>query len=236
MHSDIRNLLLRRLAPRDLNRLLPDLDRVKLPSRMILEESGQNIEFVYFLDDGLCSVVVGNRDIKAEAGHIGFEGATGSALILGASAPDTVSFMQLAGSGWRISSSDLLDVLKTMPDLRRILLLHAHALTTQITHTLLAAAKFKIQQRLARWLLMCHDRTHGDTMQLTHDFLALMLAVRRAGVTTELQVLEGEGLIKATRGTVQILNRQGLIKVAGACYGAPEREYERLFAEIRYPG
>jgi CRP-like cAMP-binding protein len=232
VQDEIRNRLLRRLGPDDLRLLSPHLKAVDLPRHMVLEETGREIEFVYFLESGLCSVVVGNRDLKAEAGHIGFEGATGTALVHGTSVPDAGSFMQIGGRGWRISASDLLSAMETMPDLRLVLLLFAQSLTTQITHSLLATAKFKIQQRLARWLLMCHDRTRGDTLFLTHEFLALMLAVRRASVTLELQMLEGQGLIKAMRGSVAILDRDGLVELAGGSYGIPEREYERLFADF----
>jgi CRP-like cAMP-binding protein len=141
--------------------------------------------------------------------------------------------MQIKGHGWQLAAADLLQLVDAMPDLKRMCLLFSQALTTQIANALLAAAKFRIQQRLARWLLMCHDRTKGDTLSLTHEFLALMLAVRRSGVTTELHILEGKGLIRATRGRITMLDREGLIEIAAGCYGVPEREYERLFPPLR---
>jgi hypothetical protein len=98
----------------------------------------------------------------------------------------------------------------------------------QLAQTALAAAKYSMHQRLARWLLMCHD---GAELPLTHDFLALMLGVRRAGVTGQLHILEGMHAIRSTRGVVRILDRGKLIDIAGGCYGLPEREYDRLIGK-----
>ena len=92
----------------------------------------------------------------------------------------------------------------------------------------LANGRYSMQERLARWLLMCHARLDGDHLELTHEFLALMLGVRRSGVTNELHILEGIHAIKATRGNVRVVDRDRLEEVAGGCYGLPEREYERL--------
>jgi len=230
---EVRNAILRRLRPDDLSSLLAKAEAVDLPRNMILEEPGKGIEFTYFLEDGLCSVVVGRDEMRAEAAHIGYEGATGSALLHGVSVPNAQSVMQIKGHGWQLAAADLLQLVDAIPDLKRMCLLFSQALTTQIANALLAAAKFRIQQRLARWLLMCHDRTKGDTLSLTHEFLALMLAVRRSGVTTELHILEGKGLIRATRGRITMIDREGLIEIAAGCYGVPEREYERLFPPLR---
>ncbi|NNH68144.1 Crp/Fnr family transcriptional regulator, partial [Rhizobium laguerreae] len=120
------------------------------------------------------------------------------------------------------------------PEVRQLLLRYVHTCELQLAHSALAAAKFNVHQRLARWLLMCHDRIDGNHLPLTHDFLALMLGIRRAGVTNELHILEGMHAIKSTRGNVRILDRNKLIEIAGGCYGVPELEYERLIeAPIR---
>jgi len=100
----------------------------------------------------------------------------------------------------------------------------------QSAHAALANGRYSLQQRLARWLLMCHDRLDGDELPLTHEFLALMLGVRRSGVTLALQLLEGEHVIKARRGCVHMLDRNRLERVAQGCYGVPEEEYKRLVA------
>jgi CRP-like cAMP-binding protein len=103
-----------------------------------------------------------------------------------------------------------------------------HVFSVQVAHTALANGRAKIEERLARWLLMVHDRIDGDEVNLTHDFIALMLGVRRPGVTDALHALEGKGLIRSTRGVLRIVDREGLEVIANAIYGVPEAEYRRL--------
>ena len=98
----------------------------------------------------------------------------------------------------------------------------------QTAHTVLAQGRAKLEERLARWLLMSHDRAEGDELPLTHEFLALMLGVRRAGVTMATHLLEGRGVIRATRGQLMVVDRKGLEEIAGGTYGVPEAEYRRL--------
>jgi len=104
---------------------------------------------------------------------------------------------------------------------------------TQLSQTALANGRYNLQERLARWLLMCNDRLHTDDMALTHEFLSLMLGVRRSGVTEAIHLLEGIHVIKATRGQVRIVNRARLLEIAGGCYGLPEAEYDRLIGNLR---
>jgi CRP-like cAMP-binding protein len=114
------------------------------------------------------------------------------------------------------------------PSLHAILLRYVQAFTVQTAHTAIANARGSLLERLARWLLMAHDRVQGDKLNLTHEFLSLMMAVRRAGVTEALQHFEDRKLIECTRGQITMLNRQGIEKIAGHYYGVPEREYRRL--------
>jgi hypothetical protein len=116
------------------------------------------------------------------------------------------------------------------PELRNVLLRYSQAFMIQTAHTALANGRAKLEERLARWLLMAHDRVNGDEVPLVHEFLALMLGVRRAGVTVALHMLEGQALIRASRGKIVVLDRQGLEEAANGLYGVPEREYERLMA------
>ena len=95
----------------------------------------------------------------------------------------------------------------------------------------MANGRAKIEERLARWLLMVQDRIDGDEAALTHDFIAIMLGVRRPGVTDAIHALEGKGLVRATRGALRIVDREGLEALAGGAYGLPEKEYRRLFGE-----
>jgi CRP-like cAMP-binding protein len=114
--------------------------------------------------------------------------------------------------------------------LRATLLRFVHALAIQMANTALANSKVKVDARLARWLLMAHDRVDGDQVELTHEFLAVMLGVRRAGVTQAIQRLEERKLIRAARGRLTIRNRRGLEKAANGSYGVPEAEYTRLMS------
>ena len=114
------------------------------------------------------------------------------------------------------------------PTLRLFFLHYVQALLIQTSHTALANAQAQIEERLCRWLLMCHDRVDGDDLPLTHEFLATMLGVRRAGVTTAVHALEGRGLIRAERSSIQVLDREGMEVRADGTYGIPEADYERL--------
>jgi CRP-like cAMP-binding protein len=118
--------------------------------------------------------------------------------------------------------------METSATLRPVLLKFVQAFLVQTAQTAVANAQARLEERLCRWLLMCHDRVDTDTLPLTHAFLATMLGVRRAGVTTALHLLEGRGLIRATRGCIEIVDREGLKKGASGTYGTPEREYQRL--------
>jgi hypothetical protein len=174
-------------------------------------------------------VVANDLEESTEAGHIGRDGMVGAVVASGMKTAPNQTLMQIAGHGWRMSADDFRECMAECAALRTAALLFDQSLHIQVCHTLLATARYTIHERLARWLLMCHDRVDGDHFELTHDFLALMLTVRRSGVTTELHILEGMRLIRSTRGNIHILNRAGLIKVASGSYGVPEREYGKLF-------
>jgi CRP-like cAMP-binding protein len=129
-----------------------------------------------------------------------------------------------------LSTAALLDAGERSSSLRTLLLRYVHTLVVQTAATASANAHYELPERLARWLLMCHDRVIGDRLQLTHEFMAQMLAVRRSGVTVTLHTLEGTGAIRSTRGLVTVLDRARLAEIAGESYGTPEREYARLIA------
>jgi hypothetical protein len=154
---------------------------------------------------------------------------TGLAVLLGAGQTPHESFMQAAGAGWRIAAADLRQAMNASESLRDRLLCYAYTLTVQMGYTALANARYKIDERLARWLLMGHDRAPGDQVILTHEFLAMMLGTRRPGVTTALKQLERAGLIRSERGCITILDRAALEDTANGSYGGAEAEYARLF-------
>jgi CRP-like cAMP-binding protein len=137
--------------------------------------------------------------------------------------------MQAAGAGWRLKVADLRRAMEQSPSLHQALLHFAHIFSVQTAHTALANGRANIEERLARWLLMAQDRLHTDQLPLTHEFLAIMLGVRRPGVTVALKLLENDGLVSGTRGVITVLNRDGLKQRANGAYGAPEAEMRRLF-------
>jgi CRP-like cAMP-binding protein len=148
--------------------------------------------------------------------------------VLGDEQSPHATYVQVAGAGLRITTRELRKAMAASDTLRALLLKFVQAFMVQTAHTAIANARSKIDQRLARWILMAHDRTRHDTLALTHEFLALMLGVRRAGVTEALQSLKRQKLIDTGRNQIRVLNRQAIEQKAGPSYGVPEREYRRL--------
>ena len=222
-----RNQLLSQLSRSDLA-LIGPTTKIDLPLHKPLEVRDDAIAFVYFVEEGLASVVEYVVEIGAiEVGVIGFEGMTGLALIFGDTQSPFDTYVQCEGAALRIDAAQLRTALGDSASLRRHLLLYAQAFTIQIASTAFANGRASLTERLARWLLMIGDRM-GDNFHITHEFLSTMLAVRRPGVTQALQALEGDGLVRTSRGNVEILDRERLITVANGTYGHAELEYRRL--------
>lgn len=160
---------------------------------------------------------------------IGSEGMTGVAIVQATDRSPHETFIQSAGGGWRINAYALTQAMAQSETLRARLLLYAHTVTVQVGFTALANGRYKLEERLARWLLMAHDRSESDDVVLTHEFLATMLGTRRAGVTTALSLLEKYGMIQRQRGAVIVRNRHALEETANGSYGAAEAEYKRVF-------
>lgn len=223
-----RNRLLRASSKADLALLTPWLEPVELKLRQSIEQANKPIRHVYFPESGIISVVAKSAGDQIEAGLIGREGMSGAAVVLGNHRSPNDAYVQMSGSGHRISAARLREALDESKGLHRRLQRFAHVLMVQIAQTAFANGKARIDERLARWLLMVHDREGDDHLALTHEFIAVMLGVRRSGVTDALHELEGKGLIRASRGAIEMVSRKGLIALAGGIYGVPEAEYERL--------
>jgi CRP-like cAMP-binding protein len=232
VRSGLRNRLLGSLETADWIVLKSHLVPVRLDFRKRLQSVNRTVKDVYFPDSGIASVVVvanGSRN-QAEVAVVGCEGMTGLPVVLGAERSPFEVFIQVEGHGHSIPAEDLRSAMAASASLVRALLNYAHVFSVQASYTALANAHGKLEDRLARWLLMAQDRVEDSELVLTHEFLSLMLGVRRAGVTVALQHFESRGLITTHRGSITIKDRDGLEEAANGFYGAPEAEFERLFA------
>ena len=226
------NQLLASLAPSDLARLRPHLTPMSFKLRQELEKPNKPIENIYFMHAGFASVVaVQSGSEEIEIGLIGREGMTGSAVLLGNGQSPHSTYIQAVGTGERIATRELRKATEESATLHRVLLKFVQAFTVQTAHTAVANARAKVPERLARWILMAQDRLGDVALPLTHEFLALMLGVRRSGVTEALIDLRRRKLIDANRGEVVVRNRKGLERLAGNFYGLPEQEYRRLIGD-----
>ena len=226
---EVRNRVLSHLSAADFRLLADDLESCRCAHRDVLVEADVPMPFVYFLESGVASVIAhGVEGQHAEVGLIGREGFVHPAVVLGSDRIPHVIQMQVAGDAHRIARPHFASAIETSASLRHTLTLFAQAHTVQVTCTTLANAVQQTEQRLARWLLMCHDRCGDDSLPLTHEFMAVMLSVRRPSVTNALHILEGEHLIRSERGTVIIRDRGAMERFVGSTYGKPEAEYRRL--------
>jgi CRP-like cAMP-binding protein len=224
-----RNQLLSSLRGPDLSLLQPHLVHVTLEVRHAIQKAGAALESVYFIEEGVSSVVASTPGgVEIEVGLAGREGLIGTSLIYGSTTSSTTTFVQIAGSAYRLDAAIFDRALLNSATFRSLMLRYAMAFNAQIVSAALTNGKAVLEQRLARWLLMCHDRIDGDTIALSHDFLAVMLGVRRSGVTAALHRLEGEHLIRSHRMVIVIRDRQGLQVFANGFYGTAEAEYARL--------
>jgi CRP-like cAMP-binding protein len=227
--QSVQNRLLSRLEPEDFDLLVPDLELVRFNLRDVIEAPKKKITHSIFMETGIASVVMKSPSGKdIEVGLIGRDGMTGTATVLGADESPLSVYIQLQGMGHRITTEKLKAAMAASNTLRQRLLLYVQSLIIQTATTALINGRANAEIRLARWLLMVHDRTNGNELQLTHEFMSVMLAVRRPWVTETLHVLEGKGYIRSSRGRITILNRAGLIEDAAGFYGVAEQEYENL--------
>ncbi len=232
LQSTTKNLLLGALAPADYALLQPHLQRSELEVRQPIFEPNMPMERVHFPEGGVISIIsVQEPNEQVEIGLYGYEGMSGASVVLGAGQSPHRSMVQVNGTtSLHIASERLLEACGQSHSLHLTLLRYVQSLTVQAALTATANAHYELPERLARWLLMCHDRMESDQLELTHDFMSMMLAVRRSGVTVTLHTLEGTGSIRAQRGLVTIRNRARLEEIAGDSYGEAEKEYRRLVA------
>ena len=227
------NILLSHL-PDDVRVEVGDACRpIKLALGDMLIPAGGAIEGVFFLLSGIASVVVVTKSgRKTEAGVVGKEGFVPAGAVAGAETNLTEIVMQAPGEALFMDIRSFDALISKYRVFFDILVCALHVSRTQIQFTASSNATQSVTERLARWLLMCHDRVESNQLQLTHEFLSTMLAVRRASVTDALHVLESLGFIRSERGRITIKNREMLETYAGDLYGVPEEENNRMLARF----
>ena len=231
--ADVVNRLLARLDVKDFDLLAPQLEPVRCPQSMVLAKPNEPMPHAYFLETGVASIVaMAGEENQAEAGLVGREGFVHPVLALGSDRTPQLIQMQIAGAGHRIVRDAFTKAKDESATLRAVMLLFTQVLGTQSNSTSLANAVCSIEERLARWLLMCHDRSDSDDLELTHRYVSTMLSVRRPSVTTAVHVLVGHGFIDADRGFITVRNRAALEEFAGRAYGQSEAEYRRLLGPM----
>jgi CRP-like cAMP-binding protein len=225
-----RNRLLAALPADSLLRLRPKLSRAELPLRQVLHRPEVPINTVYFPEHGWCSMVAYLEDgDAAEVGLIGFEGMVGLPVVLGDEFDDLEAMVQGPGTAFSLGAAALRRAMADDPALRDLLLRYALVHHGQVARTAACNGRHQTEQRLACWLLMAHDRADGDEFPMTHEFLAMMLGLRRAGVTVAAGMLQKAQFIRYERGRIEVTDRPGLESIACECYGITRRACDRLF-------
>lgn len=226
------NLLLRSLPAGSASRLADQLVTIETPSRTELYEPGDTITRVYFPLDSVISMTAPVSGNWGEVATVGQEGMVGLPTLFGTHMANMRFFVQIGGRIAVAPAHRFIDMLRTDDALRKVMLRYAHAMFTQIGQSVVCNQRHSLRQRCARWLLMTHDRVPGDQFHLTHEHLAVMLGVRRAGVTVAAGNLQKAGLIRYRRGEITIIDRAGLEQVSCECYHVVADVYDRLVGQV----
>ncbi len=227
--TPFKNRLLASLVAPEIKLLTPYLSPVMLNTGQTLHEAGGMVETVYFIESGLCSLVASmEAGNTIEVGIIGRDGFVGTAVILDTGRAANRAYIQIPGHGFSIKANVLRQLSEESADLRSWLLRGVQGLLVQTAQTAACNRVHELEERLARWLLMCHERMQVDNFPITHEFLGMMLGTRRTSVTVAAGMLQRAGLIAYSRGCVKIENREGLKDAACECYQVVHDEYVRL--------
>lgn len=221
-----KNHILFSLPPEDLERLIPHLEKVDLPSGRVLYAPDVKIEYIYFPDCAMVSVVANTASGQsAEAGVIGFEGLVGLDALFGARSTPNEHIVQMADMGLRAKLSVVQAEFDRGGAFQKLTLAFARVMMLQISQTALCNRLHTVEHRLSRWLLICRDRSKTNQINLTQEFLGIMLGTSRVSVTQASTVLQKKGLTEYSRGKITIVNRKKLEEYTCDCYKTVKNEY-----------
>jgi CRP-like cAMP-binding protein len=228
----MQNYLLDSLAEGEKNRWRTKLEKVELPTGLVLYESGHLQKYVYFPTTAIVSLLYAlESGATAEIAVVGNEGIVGVSLFMGGGATPSRAVVQSTGSGYRLSADALLEEFNLGGPAMHLLLRYTQALITQMTQTAACNRHHTLDKQLCRWLLLSLDRTQGADLHLTQELIASMLGVRREGVTEAALKLQRAGLIRYTRGHITVIDRAALENRTCECYGVVSNEYRRLLPQ-----
>jgi len=224
-----KNNILNSLPDEDFKRLQPELQKIDLPLGAYLFRADEPIEYLFFPNEAMASIVATTSEgHSVEVGVVGFEGMTGVDVLLGVKSSSNECMIQIANSGWRLSVGAGLEEFKRSGAFQAVTLRYIHSFMTQISQTAFCNRLHSTEQRLSRWLLMCRDRTKGDKLHLTQEFISIMLGAHRPSVTTSALMLQSSGFIKYRRGEITILDREGLEDFTCDCYQIVKQSYDSM--------
>lgn len=220
------NRLLAGLPEAERQRLLARAEPVTLPFGEVVAEPFQPLHHVFFPTGGFLSLITTiEGEPSLEVGLVGTEGMLGANLVLGVARSPTQAIAQGEGPALRLEAEAFQRELARAPALEGVVKRYLYVLIGQLAQTAACGYFHRVEARLARWLLMTRDRAHSDTFSITHEFLAYMLGVRRAGITEAASALQRRRLIRYHRGSLTVLDRRGLMAAACECYAADQALY-----------
>jgi CRP-like cAMP-binding protein len=230
-HNPKDNRILAALQSEEMERLLSHMEQVELRLGEVISLPNEPIKYVYFPHRGTISITSLLEDgSQVEVGVVGNEGMYGMPVALGTDTSPHQAIVQITGGATRMSADVLREEVGRCGRLHNLLLRYGQALFVMVAQNAACNRRHPLDGRLCRWLLTGQDRIKSDELKLTHEFLSVMLGVRRAGISESASKLQSQGLISYKRGRVHILDRQGLEAISCECYEVVKKEFDRLLA------